>query len=243
MQFYIVYIREAHALDSAMPSAHLAIEDPISAEERTEVCVRCIEDLKIPIPAVIDDMSDSVNRAYGAFPDRLYLVGRNGKIAFAGEPGPRGFSPDQWEQAIVAELEGRSATQSLLLTALDRDGDGALSAEELSLATESLKRLDKNGDGKLSAEELRGGTPSPEPVAGRDPNRGGGGRGMFDEMDKDGDGKLSREELPARMQPRFSTMDANEDGFVSPEEMRAMMDRRRGQGGRSRGRGERPGGG
>ena len=67
----MVYIKEAHAMDSMMPSSFGGVEDPITDEERHQVCVRCIDDLGIPIPAVVDDMDDSVNRAYGAWPDRL----------------------------------------------------------------------------------------------------------------------------------------------------------------------------
>ncbi len=55
--------------------------------------------------ALVDRMDDKVNKAYGAAPDRLYLVGRNGKIAYAGARGPMGFSPDELEKAIVAELK------------------------------------------------------------------------------------------------------------------------------------------
>jgi len=38
--------------------------------------------------------------------------------------------------------------------ALDTDGDGVISAEEIAAANTSLKQIDKNGDGKLRAEEL-----------------------------------------------------------------------------------------
>jgi type I thyroxine 5'-deiodinase len=53
---------------------------------------------------LVDGMDDAVNRAYAAFPDRLYLVGRDGKIAFRGGPGPAGFRPDELEEAIRREL-------------------------------------------------------------------------------------------------------------------------------------------
>jgi len=42
---------------------------------------------------------------YGAWPDRLYLVGKDGKIAMAGGRGPFDFKPDKLEKAIQKELE------------------------------------------------------------------------------------------------------------------------------------------
>ena len=39
-----------------------------------------------------------------ALPDRLYLVGKDGKITYAGGRGPRGFKPDELEDAIREEL-------------------------------------------------------------------------------------------------------------------------------------------
>ena len=42
-----------------------------------------------------------------------------------------------------------------ILAALDSDGDGIISAAELSNAATSLKRLDKNGDGQLTKDEVR----------------------------------------------------------------------------------------
>ncbi|MGQ9589457.1 MAG: EF-hand domain-containing protein, partial [Planctomycetota bacterium] len=41
-----------------------------------------------------------------------------------------------------------------LFRALDEDGDGALSAEEIRGASEALKSLDKDGDGTLAREEV-----------------------------------------------------------------------------------------
>jgi hypothetical protein len=44
-----------------------------------------------------------------------------------------------------------------LFTALDQNGDGALSADEIAAAPASLKKLDTNGDGTLALEEVFGG--------------------------------------------------------------------------------------
>jgi hypothetical protein len=49
-------------------------------------------------------MDDRVNKAYAAYPTRLYLVGENGAIIYAGGLGPWGFKPDELKQAIEQTL-------------------------------------------------------------------------------------------------------------------------------------------
>ena len=104
----MVYIREAHALDSRSPmggNGAPIVEDPKNIGERKQVAKVCMTKLALePIPALIDDVDDKVNTAYGAWPDRLYLVGVDGKIAYHGGRGPFGFKPDQLVEAIEAEL-------------------------------------------------------------------------------------------------------------------------------------------
>jgi len=50
---------------------------------------------------------------------------------------------------------GRGRPADPVMLALDADGDRALSATEISNATQSLKALDANSDGKLTPDELR----------------------------------------------------------------------------------------
>ena len=108
VQFYVVYIREAHALDSRSPMGGDGVpivEDPVSLLERKEVAKVCMTKLSLePMPALVDDMDDSVNTAYAAWPDRLYLIGRDGRVAYHGGRGPFGFTPDELEMAIRREL-------------------------------------------------------------------------------------------------------------------------------------------
>lgn len=65
----------------------------------------CVSHLALdPIVAVVDGIDDGVGEAYEAWPDRLYLVGRDGRVVFRGGLGPDGFDPDALERAIVEEL-------------------------------------------------------------------------------------------------------------------------------------------
>lgn len=53
--------------------------------------------------------------------------------------------------------EGSPPRVDVLFNALDRDGDGALSSDEIAAAPAALRKLDTDGDGSLSLQELFGG--------------------------------------------------------------------------------------
>ena len=109
VDFLVVYIREAHPEDGWVVtmnrSEDIKIEDPTTTGERTDAAESCAIRLEIKIPVVVDEIDDAVASAYGALPDRLYLIGRGGHVAFQGEPGPFGFQPSDLETAIEAELQ------------------------------------------------------------------------------------------------------------------------------------------
>lgn len=76
-----------------------------SMEERVEVGSACMLKLALEIPALVDEMDDAVATAYGAVPERLYLVGQDGKIAYKGGMGPIFFRPEEWEAGIEKYLQ------------------------------------------------------------------------------------------------------------------------------------------
>lgn len=129
-----------------------------------------------------------------------------------------------------------------VLAALDANGDGEVSAQEIDNAAVALRTLDKNKDGKLTREELFGmprgfgpggmGGPDPAEIVNR-----------MMAFDRNGDGKLSNDELPERMRGLMTRADANKDGFVDRDELTRAV-RRQSTGGRGRGAGpgERRGG-
>jgi hypothetical protein len=52
------------------------------------------------MPVLIDDMQDSVAKAYNAMPDRLFVLKSNGTIGYRGDRGPRGFDVDAMAKAL-----------------------------------------------------------------------------------------------------------------------------------------------
>ena len=57
------------------------------------------------IPILVEEINNGTDEAYGAAPERLYLIGTDGKVAYKGGAGPHFFDPDEWEQAIEACLK------------------------------------------------------------------------------------------------------------------------------------------
>ena len=103
----MIYIREAHPVDGwwfgkglpglimkfYAPKAAMDVYDPTTIEERRAVAGQCETALQYGIHTYVDDMDDTVNKAYAALPTRLYLVGLDGRVVYAGGLGPYGFKP------------------------------------------------------------------------------------------------------------------------------------------------------
>ncbi len=93
---YIFYISEAHAMDDARPVGYakeLGIKEHTSFGERCAVAGRLLVDKKLTIPCLVDGMDGAAETAYQGWPDRVYLIRKDGTLAIAGNRGPRGFKP------------------------------------------------------------------------------------------------------------------------------------------------------
>jgi hypothetical protein len=106
--FFIVYIREAHPEDGWVLADNrreeIALTDPTSLGERAAAADACFVRLRTRIPVLLDGVDDEVALTYGGWPDRLYLISRDSRIAFQGGRGPEGFKPAELAAAIEAEL-------------------------------------------------------------------------------------------------------------------------------------------
>jgi hypothetical protein len=106
--FLGIYIREAHASDGWWPiidaKAGVDIKQPRTDEERCSVATVCSKALKMTMPLLVDKIDDAVGHAYSGMPDRLYVIGKDGRVAYKGGHGPFGFRPVEMEQALALEL-------------------------------------------------------------------------------------------------------------------------------------------
>ena len=100
-----VYIREAHAdgEDQVIRNLNEGVifEQPQSADERAEVAAACMLRYHFSFPMLLDGMDNDAEDKYVSWPDRLYVIGRDGKIAYQGGLGPLYFDVDEFEQALA----------------------------------------------------------------------------------------------------------------------------------------------
>lgn len=119
VKFIKVYIREAHPVDGwwfgrgfsktlirlFSSKVSLALYDPKTIEERRAAAGECEGSLQYAVNTYVDEIDDPANKAYAAWPTRLYLINKDGSVVYAGGPGPFGFKPGEFKAAIQTYLK------------------------------------------------------------------------------------------------------------------------------------------
>ena len=108
MDFYCVYIQEAHPDDGWQVQHNLdagVVHDaPTTIEERAELAEVCVLELNFKMPMLLDNMSNEVDGKYNALPERLYVIDAEGIVRFKTVAGSHGFDPEAWAEAVAAEV-------------------------------------------------------------------------------------------------------------------------------------------
>lgn len=103
-KFFGVYIREAHADGEDQVPRNLdediIFEQPETADERADVAAACMLRHNFSFPMLMDGMDNDAETKYVSWPDRLYIIGSDAKIAYQGGMGPFYFDVDEFEQAM-----------------------------------------------------------------------------------------------------------------------------------------------
>jgi hypothetical protein len=107
VDFYLVYIREAHPTDGWQVFSNLndgvLHADPKDADERANLAGVCMLNLGFTIPTLLDNMQNEVDDKYAALPERLYVLDKDGKVYYRGIMGSPGFDVDTWFEAVQVQ--------------------------------------------------------------------------------------------------------------------------------------------
>ena len=99
--FFTVYIREAHPSDEWQMDSNveqgICYPQPTTLEDRLVIARDFVARHEWQMPLLVDDMQNQIDSVYAGWPERLYVVDRDGRIAYKGKTGPFGFFPEEVE--------------------------------------------------------------------------------------------------------------------------------------------------
>jgi hypothetical protein len=111
-RFLTVYIAEAHPEDEWQMDSNreqnFVFKQPQTSDQRKELAKILVDRLKYRVPLAIDSMDNRTDKAFAAWPERIYILGEGGKILYKGGPGPFGFKPDEAEKALAGLVTARA---------------------------------------------------------------------------------------------------------------------------------------
>jgi Iodothyronine deiodinase len=82
----------------------IVLRQPRSLEERREAARVLVERLKYRLPVAIDPMDGRAEKAFAAWPERIYIIDRGGRILYKGGLGPFEFKPEEAAAALERHL-------------------------------------------------------------------------------------------------------------------------------------------
>jgi hypothetical protein len=77
---------------------------PTTFAARLAVADDCMQRLRMTAPIYLDGMDNAVEQAFGAWPERLFVIGVDGRIAYQGGKGPYGFTTKELAEFLEEYL-------------------------------------------------------------------------------------------------------------------------------------------
>ena len=104
VQFYIIYIREAHPQNGWQVPNNLIedilFDEPTTDAERTVAASSCQIALDLHMPMLIDSIENDIDKNYVGLPMRQFLIDAKGKIVYHGDKGPFGWDDEAFEESL-----------------------------------------------------------------------------------------------------------------------------------------------
>ena len=105
IELVFIYIKEAHPADEWQMDSNLedgvVFDQPTNNEERMLRARAFVSEMDLEAPTLVDDIRNTANACYAAWPERLYVIGTDGRIAYKGGMGPFKFDTDELEEFLA----------------------------------------------------------------------------------------------------------------------------------------------
>ena len=75
---------------------------PTTLEGRLAIARDFVAKHDYGLPMLVDRMENVADDLYAGWPERLYVIGADGRIAYKGETGPFGYHPEEVEAWLDA---------------------------------------------------------------------------------------------------------------------------------------------
>jgi hypothetical protein len=100
-RFLTIYIKEAHPIDEwrmdSNDTEDICYLQPKSTPDRVAIATDFVQRFKYDIPLLVDPIEDPANKVYAGWPERLYIIDEQGRVAYKGGMGPFEFHPEEVE--------------------------------------------------------------------------------------------------------------------------------------------------
>lgn len=114
-EFVIVYIREAHPEDEwQLPvneTDEICFPQPKTLGDRIQLAQTFIKMMDVDIPVLVDDIANTAMLCYAAWPERLYVIDTDGRIAYKGGMGPFDFNPEEVREFLQQTGHSRAGLE------------------------------------------------------------------------------------------------------------------------------------
>jgi type I thyroxine 5'-deiodinase len=104
VELVLVYIKEAHSgdewqMDSNVESK-VVFDQPKTFEARTDLARTFVDRMGVETETLVDDIRNTAMACYAAWPERIYVIDRDGRIVYKGGVGPFYFAPDELREFL-----------------------------------------------------------------------------------------------------------------------------------------------
>ena len=104
VELALVYIKEAHPGDEWQMDPNVesdvVFDQPKTFEARTDLARTFVDRMEVETETFVDDIRNTAMACYAAWPERIYVINREGRILYKGGVGPFYFKPEELREFL-----------------------------------------------------------------------------------------------------------------------------------------------